>query len=245
MIISRKHQVPSLSIEIKSTQLEQCDSYKYLGIYIDKDLSWRTHVQYVTKKVLKACGAIAKLRHCVCVDTLKNVFYSLVYSYIRYGLMIWGHSSQSGLSSLHSAFHKVLRIMTFAPFGNIDLHPIFEFLNILNLDQMISFESGKFLYKINKNLLPPSCMGNYFKPDPFANRHSYGLRSRTANLPTRIVCRTKYSEKSIQISGPKFWSKIPENIQNSLSLNIFKRNFKRYLIESSSNDVDDDSFFTL
>jgi len=114
MIISRKHHVPSLSIGINNTQLEQCDSYKYLGIFIDKDLSWRTHIQYITKKVLKACGAIAKLRHCVCIDTLKNVYYSLVYSYIRYGLMIWGNSSSSALSSLHTALHKVLRVMTFA-----------------------------------------------------------------------------------------------------------------------------------
>ena len=245
MIISRKHQVPSLSIGVKSINLEQCDSYKYLGIFIDKDLSWRTHIQYVTKKVLKACGAIAKLRHCVCVDTLKNVYYSLVYSYVRYGLMIWGHSSSSGLSSLQTAIHKVLRIMTFAPFGNIDLHPIFEFLNVLNLDQMISFELGKFLYKINQNLLPPSTVGNYFEPDPFVNHHSYGLRSRTANLPTRIVCRTKYAEKSIQIHGSKFWSKIPENIQTSISLSIFKRSYKKYLIDSSSIDDDDDSFYTL
>ena len=64
-------------------------SYKYLGIFIDKDLNWNTHIQYVTKKVLKACGALAKLRHCVCIETLKNVYYSIVYSYIRYGFMIW------------------------------------------------------------------------------------------------------------------------------------------------------------
>ncbi len=131
MLISRKRHIPTVSFKIKGINLEQCTSYKYLGIFIDKDLSWRTHIQYITKKVLNACGAMAKLRHCVCIDTLKNVFYSLVYSYIRYGLMIWGKSSSSSaLSSLHTALHKVLRIMTFAPFGNIDLHPIFNFLFI-------------------------------------------------------------------------------------------------------------------
>ena len=146
MIISRKHLIPSLSVEIKSTQLEKCNSYKYLGIIIDKDLNWKEHIQYLTTKVLKACGAIAKLRHCVCVETLKNVYYSIVYSYIRYGFIIWGNSSSSALASLHTAINKVLRIMTFAPFGNIDLNPIFEFLNVLNLDQIFSFEFGKFLY---------------------------------------------------------------------------------------------------
>ena len=157
--------------------------------------------------------------------------------------MIWGKSSPSALSSLYSANHRILRIMTFAPFGNIDLKPIFEYLNILNLDQMILFELGKYLYKLNQNLLPPSTIGNYFTPDPFVNRHSYGLRSRTANIPTRLVCRTKFAEKSIQIGGLTNWSKIPPEIQNSTSLQIFKKSYKKFLFESSGIDDDDTLFF--
>ncbi len=241
MIVSRKRQIPPFSLEIKGTCLEKCNSYKYLGIFIDKDLNWTTHIQYITKKVLKACGAIAKLRHSLDIEILKNVYYSLVHSYIRYGISVWGNASSSALSSLNSALHKVLRIMTFAPFGNIDLNPIYDFLKILNLDQIFSFELAKFLYKVHQNLLPTS-VGNYFEPDPFVNQHSYGLRSRSANLPTRIVSHTKYAEKSMQIGGLKFWNKIPEEIRNSDSLISFKRNFKKFLLEF--DDTDDDQIFT-
>ena len=108
---------------------------------------------------------------------------------------------------------------------------------------MFSFELGKFFYKFHQKLLPSTSVGNYFTPDPFVNRHSYGLRSRTARLPTRLVCRTKFSEKSIQINGAKFWNKIPESIRESQSLNAFKRNFKNYLLESLS-DNDDSSIFS-
>ena len=63
-----------------------------------QELNWSTHIQYVTKKVLKACGAIAKLRHCVDITTLKTVYYSLVHSYVRYGLlMTWGNAASSAL----------------------------------------------------------------------------------------------------------------------------------------------------
>ena len=97
------------------------------------------------------------------------------------------------------------------------------------------------LYKVHQNLLPTS-VGNYFEPDPFVNQHSYGLRSRSANLPTRIVSHTKYAEKSMQIGGLKFWNKIPEEIRNSDSLISFKRNFKKILLEF--DDTDDDQIFT-
>ncbi len=133
--------------------------------------------------------------------------------------------------------------MTFAPFGNIDLNPIYEHLKILNLDQIFSLEIGKFLYKLQNNLLPTS-IGNYFEPDPFVNQHSYGLRSRTANIPTRIVCRTKYAEKSFQISGLKFWNKLPVNIKSAESFNIFKKSYKQFLLDSNIIDDDDDSIFS-
>ena len=114
---------------------------------------------------------------------------------MRYGLISWGTASSSMLSPLHIALHKVLRIMTFAPYGNIDLGPIYDFLKVLNLEQSYTFEVGKFLYKSHHNLLPSSSIGQYFEPDPFVNLHSYTLRSRTANAPTRLVRHTKFAEK--------------------------------------------------
>lgn len=243
MILSRKRHIPPLSVLIKENSLEQCSSYKYLGIYIDDNLNWNSHIHYITKKVLKACGAIAKLRHCVDIDTLKNVYYALVHSYLRYGLMVWGNTTSSALSPLYTAIHKVLRIMTFAPYGNIDLHPIFDHLKVLTLDQLFSFELGKFLYKYHQNVIPASSLGNYFEPDPFVNQHSYGLRSRSANVPTRLVCQTKFSEKSFQIAGAKFWNKLPDSIRESDSLNIFKRSLKKFLLESV--DQNEESIFVL
>ena len=73
--ISRK-----LSIKINGKQLENCDSYKYLGVIFDSKLSWKPHVEYICKKISKSCGALSKLRHYVDIGTLKNVYYTLVHS---------------------------------------------------------------------------------------------------------------------------------------------------------------------
>ena len=88
--------------------------------------------------------------------------------------------------------------------------------------------------------LPQNSLGNYFEPDPYAyvNQHSYGLRSRTNNVPTRLLCHSKFAEKSCQIGGLRLWNKIPEVIQDSISLNSFKSSYKKYLLDFS-NDQDD------
>ncbi len=38
-------------VQLNGTNLEKCDSYKYLGVHLDKDLNWKAYINYVTKKV--------------------------------------------------------------------------------------------------------------------------------------------------------------------------------------------------
>ena len=51
--------------------------------------------------------------------------------------------------------------MTFAPYGPLDLQPIYQELDILNLDQRFLLERGKSMYKKKRNLLP-TVIANFF-----------------------------------------------------------------------------------
>ncbi len=119
--------------------------------------------------------------------------------------------------------------MTFAPFGNIDLQPMYDYLKVLDVNKTFALETGKFLYKHENNLIVPN-IGGYFETDPYINRHSYGLRSRSANAPTRLVSRIKTSEKSLQIRGKKLMTSLPSDIRQANSFCIFKRMYKEYLL---------------
>ncbi len=131
MIISRKKiDFSSFSIKINETKLEKCDTYKYLGVYFDKDLNWKTHIDYISKKISKSCGSLARLRYCVEIDTLREVYHSLIHSYLRYGITVWGSASKTSLVKLQTIVNRALRIMTFAPFGHINLNPLYEILEI-------------------------------------------------------------------------------------------------------------------
>ena len=181
------------------------------------------------KKIAKGCGGLAKLRHCVSLNILKNVYHALIHSYLRYSIIVWGNATENILKPLQTIVNKALRIMTFAPFGNIDLQPMCNFLKVLNVKQIFQLETGKFLYKFHSNLLPIS-IGGYLQTDPYVNRHSYGLRSRTFNQPTRLVRHSRFAENSLQTKGAKMWEDIPDEIKESQSFMIFKRTFKNFLL---------------
>jgi DNA-directed RNA polymerase beta' subunit len=51
------------------------------GIIIDKCLTWKDHIAKVTKKIVRASGIIDKMRHFVNRNSLKLIYYALVYPY--------------------------------------------------------------------------------------------------------------------------------------------------------------------
>ena len=61
MIISNKREIPKFSVKLDGISLKSCEAYKYLGVFIDKNLNWESHIEYITQKISKACGARAKL----------------------------------------------------------------------------------------------------------------------------------------------------------------------------------------
>ena len=128
--------------------------------------------------------------------------------------------------------------MTFAPFGNIDVDSIYKYLDIPKVPQIFDLETGKFVYKLQKDLLPNSNIANYFEYRNANVTHSYNLRPRKTAM-RNISFNSVHGEKSIQCRGAKIWNEMPEEIRDSASLNIFKKHYKAFLMEYDHDDGSD------
>ena len=62
MIISKRKGVNKnlFKLKINGKAVEICTSYKYLGLFIDDELTWKNHIKHVCQKLSKACGIISK-----------------------------------------------------------------------------------------------------------------------------------------------------------------------------------------
>ena len=230
MFLSNKKKIrKKLNIKINGKQLESCESYKYLGVIFDSKLSWKPHIEYISRKISKACGALSKIRHCVDIETLKTVYYALVHSYLSYGIVVWGNASESILKPLHALLNRVVRIMTFAPFG-IGTKPIFDFLKILDGNKLFSFETGKYVFKSKNDLLPNSSIANHFVRNN--RQHNHNLRSRRNRpLVTPFVLLSSLKRRSVYYRGTELWNDISVLVRSSESLSIFKKCYKSSLLE--------------
>ena len=144
--------------------------------------------------------------------------------------VISGNASVRTIKPLQTLMNRAARIMTFSPFGRVDLQLLYSCLQLLDVENVFKLETSKFVFKEKKNLLPVY-IGNHFQNATSPNAHSYNLR--TAAREDAITFRLSSSkEKSIKSRGKQVWSEIPELIRNSCSIHSFKLSLKTHLINS-------------
>ena len=88
----------TLVINKKAISEESC--IKYLGVLIDCHLNWKQHILHISKKNSRSIGIMYKLRNFLNTNLLKNIYYSLIYSYLVYGIESWGSACETELSKI-------------------------------------------------------------------------------------------------------------------------------------------------
>ena len=65
---------------------------KFLGLYIDEELTWKYHINHVTMKVEKMTGIMAKARHFLPLKTLLALYNTMIYPYLTYIVTLFGQA---------------------------------------------------------------------------------------------------------------------------------------------------------
>ena len=85
---------------INDTHLKDEQSIKNLGIIIDANLNWQPQIYHIVKKIKRSIGLLSKIRHYVNEKLLVSLYYSLIYPYLTYGIVPWGHTYASTLNPI-------------------------------------------------------------------------------------------------------------------------------------------------
>ena len=115
----------NIKLKIDNKDIKEMKSIKYLGVYIDCHLKWKEHILEVSKKLARGIGILLKLRHFVNLASLVQVYYSIIYSFLTYGIIVWGNTYSSNLLPLIILQKKAIRIITFSDF-RAHTSPIFK-----------------------------------------------------------------------------------------------------------------------
>ena len=81
-------QLCKFTLTINGIELQKCQSAKYLGIILDENLTWESHIQYLEKQLSQAVGIIAKMRHYLNHENLIALYYVFFYSHLLYAFLV-------------------------------------------------------------------------------------------------------------------------------------------------------------
>ena len=112
-------------LSINNQMLTQETSIRYLGVYIDYNISWKTHITNISKKIKRSIGILSKLRYFLSTKTLLSLYYALVVPFLSYCIIAWGNTYQTTLQPLFILQKKALRIITFSSY-NEHSSPLFK-----------------------------------------------------------------------------------------------------------------------
>ncbi len=100
VIISNSHlpQYPNLYME--NNLLERVNNYKQLGLYIDQNLNWETHVNYIIQKAQKLIHMKKPKRYKIDFYTSEKLYKGLIASILDNCSMFYINSSQKNLKRI-------------------------------------------------------------------------------------------------------------------------------------------------
>ena len=196
-------------------------------MYLDQHLNWNQQLKIIHSKISKNLGVIRQLRFYVSFKTLKNIYYSLIYPYLAYGILSWGSTYKTKLSELQKLQNKCIRSMFFA---NRFEHamPLYNISGLLTLKNIFIFNSTIFAHKIlNNNSKVPTAFRNILKQSK--DQHCYNTRYSSKGNLFRPSVRTNYGKFTFKFSICENWENIPVAIKQ-LNSSLFKSRLRLHLL---------------
>ena len=85
----------NLKIKLNGKRFYEIDSVKYLGIQIEKRLTWKQKINHVAHNLNKANAMLSKLRYVLDIETLQSVYYAKVKSHLCSASLVSAQNTNS------------------------------------------------------------------------------------------------------------------------------------------------------
>ena len=225
-VFSKKFKHHDIFLQLQDKPIPHVDQAKYLGVILDKDLSFNAHCNYVKSKLMKLSSVFHYISRFIDHSEAKTIYFAYALPYLQYGIELFGLSSGKNTKVLQGSQNKLLKILCSK--GRYDSPTlIHEELTIFSIEQLTIYFLCTFVYKTINGMLP-KVFDNYF-----IHLRNTNLRShRYIDNLVIPFCRTEFARKSIKCMCPRIWNNVPREIKDTQTLPTFKKHIKEYICTS-------------
>lgn len=192
----------------RSESIEVVKTIRYLGITIDDNFLWQEHINKLRSQLKSAMFAMVYLRRYTSIDVQKQVYYSLVESRLRYGVLAWGNASKTHLDKLKDLQHRLIKTININNnnFKVLDVNGVFKMTAILEY-----YDDLRFQQPIRHNLN--------------TRRRARGLLEIPGNFNV-------YGRRQLSYAIPTILNRIPANLKNIQNFKKRKKKIKAFFLHN-------------
>ena len=226
-IIFRPHQkkfTKNEEVQINGNKISEVNSTKFLGVIIDRNLSWKYYIEHICSKAAKNIGILRKTRNILDMDTMVTLYYSFIYPYLNYCIHVWGSAVKTHIDKIFRLQKRVVRIIH-GVHPRTHSKPLFKNLGILNVKQLFSYNVGLFMYKHSHHWL--SSIFDMFTKNSDIHQY-YTRQSELLHIP---IFNTEIGKRSFRAQATTIWNHIYTNVESlDIKIGTFKKHLKIFLL---------------
>jgi len=155
MIMTNKkaYDMSNIQIKIDDIPVECVTETKFLGVVLDNQMTFQSHINQVANKLSKGIGILCRARRLLCSNTLILLYNALIQPYLAYCIIIWGHTYKTHISRIHLLQKKIIRIISNSTY-RAPTAMLFKSMKIMTIYQLYEYFTAIFVYKTLHNETP-------------------------------------------------------------------------------------------
>ena len=198
----------------------------YLGVTLDKKLSFKPHVSNVSKKISKHLGILSNIKHLLTASIRKQVYSALIFPHVHYCSSVWSCCSHTELLRLHVLLNRACTCVLNIKDVREHVQPLYNRLQWLTCFQIFQLNFAIDAFKILHNIysihinLPPLAL----------DLQQYDTRNRSCfRLPD---LRTDIERRQLRYKLPYFLNNLTSEITVNTTLTAFKKSYKKFVVSA-------------
>ena len=233
MTVTNKRKILNTQYYLGDVKLIQNDSVKYLGVTIDKKLTFGLHVKQKIKSATTILNMLRRNLYFAPKSVKMKAYQSCVLPILEYASSSWQPTSDNSNNALEMVQHNAARWIANA-FSKKGSFKLFSISKILSDLQMATLEERRnetrltMAYKIlnEQVILEPNLLPKLVNTRKQRNCNIYNVGIENQLLEPKA--RLKTTGKTFFFSIPKIWNeKVTPAQASAPSTDAFKKHFKR------------------
>ena len=110
MFFHKRRPIIPLQFSMNNRAIDVVENFNYLGIILDANMSWKSHIAMVRNKLSRINGILHRLKYLYPQNILVTIYKSLFIPHINYGSLLWGQGGES----LDTIQKKAIRTITYS-----------------------------------------------------------------------------------------------------------------------------------